>query len=66
MSGARANYETLARGSLSYQGAPRAQMFKRDHGKVVDMDTMMKLRRYKAVIDQLKPGLWLVKLELVS
>ena len=41
-------------------------MFKRDHVKVVDMNTMMKLMRYKAVIDQLKPGLWLVKLELVS
>ena len=48
MSGARANYEKF--GSwFSYEGAPRAQMFKRDHGKVVDMDTMMKLMRYKAV-----------------
>lgn len=45
MSGARANYEKF--GSwFSYEGAPRAQMFKRDHGKVVDMDSMMKLMRY--------------------
>ena len=48
MSGARANYEKF--GSwFSYEGAPRAQMFKRDHGKVVDMDSMMKLMRYRDV-----------------
>ena len=48
MSGARANYEKF--GSwFSYEGAPRAQMFKRDHGKVVDMDSMLKLMRYKTV-----------------
>ena len=44
MSGARASYEKY--GSwFSYDGAPRAQMFKRDHSKVVDMDSMMKLMR---------------------
>ena len=48
MSGARASYEKF--GSwFSYEGAPRAQMFKRDHGKVVDMESMMKMMRYKAV-----------------
>ena len=49
MSGARANVEKF--GSwFSYEAAPRAQMFKRDHGKVVDMDSMMKLMRCKAVL----------------
>ena len=47
MSGARASYEKF--GSwFSYDGAPRAQIFKRDHHKVVDMDSMMKLMRYKS------------------
>ena len=31
---------------FSYEGSPRAQIFKRDHNKVVDMDSMMKLMRY--------------------
>ncbi|XP_074636174.1 putative phospholipase B-like 2 [Acropora palmata] len=31
---------------FSYEGAPRAQIFKRDQHKVVDMDSMMKLMRY--------------------
>ncbi|XP_020631773.1 putative phospholipase B-like 2 [Orbicella faveolata] len=45
ISGARARYEKF--GSwFSYEGAPRAQMFKRDHGKVVDMESMMRLMRY--------------------
>lgn len=45
MSGTRESYEKF--GSwFSYDGAPRAQMFKRDHNKVVDMDSMMKLMRY--------------------
>lgn len=45
MSGTRESYEKF--GSwFSYDGAPRAQMFKRDHNKVVDMDSMMKLMRF--------------------
>ncbi|XP_078362141.1 putative phospholipase B-like 2 [Oculina patagonica] len=45
MSGDMASYEKY--GSwFSYNGAPRAQIFKRDHNKVVDMDSMMKLMRY--------------------
>ncbi|XP_068679671.1 putative phospholipase B-like 2 [Montipora foliosa] len=31
---------------FSYEGSPRAQIFKRDHHKVVDMNSMMKLMRY--------------------
>lgn len=30
---------------FSYEGAPRAQIFKRDQHKVVDMVSMMKLMR---------------------
>lgn len=30
---------------FSYEGAPRAQIFKRDQHKVVDMNSMMKLMR---------------------
>ena len=58
MSGARATYEKF--GSwFSYEDAPRAQMFKRDHGKVVDMETMMKLMRYEAV----QPSSWFIACE---
>ena len=31
---------------FSYEGSPRAQIFKRDHHKVVDMNSMMKLMRF--------------------
>ena len=34
---------------FSHEGSPRAQIFKRDHNKVVDMGTMMKLMRYARV-----------------
>ncbi|KAK3084276.1 hypothetical protein FSP39_010917 [Pinctada imbricata] len=31
---------------FSYDGSPRAKIFKRDHGKVVDMKSMIRLMRY--------------------
>ena len=31
---------------FSYEGSPRAQIFKRDHHKVVDINSMMKLMRF--------------------
>ena len=31
---------------MSYQLAPRAKIFRRDNGKVVDMDSMKKIMRY--------------------
>jgi hypothetical protein len=30
---------------FSYEKTPRALIFKRDHGKVTDLDSMMKLMR---------------------
>ena len=48
MSGARASYEKFGPW-FSYEGSPRAQIFKRDHNKVVDMETMMKLMRHVIV-----------------
>ena len=34
---------------FSYADCPRGQIFKRDHSKVVDMETMMKLMRHVIV-----------------
>ncbi|KAM7451985.1 putative phospholipase B-like 2 [Porites harrisoni] len=45
ISGTMASYKKFG-AFFSYADCPRGQIFKRDHSKVVDMETMMKLMRY--------------------
>ena len=44
---------------FSYADCPRGQIFKRDHSKVVDMKTMMKLMRHVIVNFRLHSSLCL-------
>lgn len=44
---------------FSYQLAPRAKIFRRDEGKVVDMDSMKKIMRYNGRFYQLCSLYWI-------
>ena len=56
ISGTMASYKKFG-AFFSYADCPRGQIFKRDHSKVVDMETMMKLMRHGIVYFRLHGSL---------